>query len=273
MSVSGRSVFTDPFSSLLFDVEFIEVPVKGKEVDAIEQLKAKLYWGDVAAFIVEPLIQGAGGMIMYDAEPLDQMIALCREKGVLTIADEVMTGFGRTGKLFATDHLDNKPDIMCFSKGLTGGTMAMGLTTCTDAIYDVFLSDDKLKTFFHGHSFTANPVACAASLASLDLVERPEFLANIQRINQQHRQFLEQIKDHNKLEKTRLQGTILAFDLKTQEDTSYFNKQRDNIYRFFLDRKVLLRPLGNTIYVMPPYGIKNEQLLEVYRSILDFIDL
>ncbi|OZA56299.1 MAG: adenosylmethionine--8-amino-7-oxononanoate transaminase, partial [Sphingobacteriales bacterium 39-40-5] len=177
MAVSSRSAFTRPFEKLLFDVEFIDLPDAGN----IEQLKAHISGisSDLAAFIFEPLVQGAGGMQMYEAKYLDELILHCRENGILTIADEVMTGFGRTGKLFASDHLSEQADLMCFSKGLTGGTMALGLTTCTSDIYNAFLSDDKLKTLFHGHSFTANPVACSAALASLDLLLDKETLKNI----------------------------------------------------------------------------------------------
>ena len=272
MSVSGRSIFTNPFAHFLFDVEFIDVPVAGKESDAISQLKDILESNEVASFIFEPLIQGAGGMIMYDSEPLGEMITICCENDVLTIADEVMTGFGRTGKLFATDYLKNNPDIICFSKALTGGTMAMGLTTCTEKIYEAFLSDDKLKTFFHGHSFTANPVACAAAIASLDLVERQEFKEDIERINKQHKHFLANIIDHPKVENARLMGTILAFELKTDSETSYLNKERDNIYEFFLKRNILLRPLGNTIYLMPPYCIGINDLSYIYEVIYQFLN-
>src|SRR6202012_1353700 len=157
----------------------------------ISNLKSQL-----ACFIFEPLVQGTAGMIMYEPEYLDQLMAHCREEGVLMIADEIFTGFGRTGKLFACDYLSQQPDIMCFSKGLTGGTMALGLTTCTDAIYNAFLSDDKLKTLFHGHSYTANPVACAAGLASLDITLQDTTMENIGRIEEMHRQFAAKIQHH-----------------------------------------------------------------------------
>ena len=149
----------------------------------------------MAAFIFEPLLQGAGGMIVYDAPPLDDLIHFCQENGILTIADEVLTGFGRTGKFFASDYLKSKPDIVCMSKGITGGTMPFGATSCAEKIYDVFLSNDRKKTFFHGHSYTGNPIACAAALASLDLLEKPETWNNIRRIESMHRDFLSQICD------------------------------------------------------------------------------
>lgn len=270
MAVSSRSAFTRPFEKLLFDVEFIDLPDAGN----IEQLKAHISGisSDLAAFIFEPIVQGAGGMQMYEARYLDELILHCRQNGILTIADEVMTGFGRTGKLFASDHLSEQADLMCFSKGLTGGTMALGLTTCTSDIYNAFLSDDKLKTLFHGHSFTANPVACSAALASLDLLLDKETLKNIDRITQSHQEFLNKIKDHPRLKNIRQTGTILAMEWESTGETSYFNNLRDNLYNFFLDQGIILRPLGNIVYVLPPYCINTEQLNYVYLKIEEALE-
>src|SRR5471030_3228854 len=180
MAVSGRSAFTAAFDSLLFEVEFIDLPDESN----IENLKSQIsnLKSFLACFIFEPMVQGAGGMLMYEANFLNELMAHCRKENVLLIADEVFTGFGRTGKRFACDHLTEQPDIMCFSKGLTGGTMAMGLTTCTQEIYNAFLSEDKMKTLFHGHSYTANPVTCAAALASMDLFLDDATMENIKRI-------------------------------------------------------------------------------------------
>ena len=265
MAVSARSAFTRPFEKLLFDVEFIDLPNKTN----LRHLKSQIsnLKSELAAFIYEPLIQGAGGMLMYDAADLDELLEHCRNEGVLLIADEVMTGFGRTGKLFATDHLQLKPDIMCFSKGITGGTMAMGVTTCTQNVFDAFLSDDKLKTLFHGHSFTANPVTCSAAIASMDLLEKPETAADIKRISDHHAQFRMKIEGHPKLRNIRQTGTIIAFEWETGEGTSYFNQLGKNLYNFFLDRGIILRPLGNIIYILPPYCITNEQLDYIYSKI------
>jgi adenosylmethionine-8-amino-7-oxononanoate aminotransferase len=270
MAVSSRSAFTRPFEKLLFDVEFIDLPDAGN----IEQLKAHISGisSDLAAFIFEPLLQGAGGMQMYEAQYLDELILHCKKNGILTIADEVMTGFGRTGKLFASDHLSEQADLMCFSKGLTGGTMALGLTTCTEEIYNAFLSDDKLKTLFHGHSFTANPVACSAALASLDLLLNKETINNIERITQSHHEFRNKIKDHPKLKNIRQTGTILAMEWESTGETSYFNNLRDKLYNFFLDQGIILRPLGNILYVLPPYCISSEQLNYVYLKIEEALE-
>ncbi|MBD3749494.1 MAG: adenosylmethionine--8-amino-7-oxononanoate transaminase [Sphingobacteriales bacterium] len=264
MAVSGRSAWTAPFDNLLFDVEFIDLPSE----ENLENLKSKIsnLKSDMACFIFEPLIQGSGGMLMYEAQYLDELMAHCQQEKVLTIADEVMTGFGRTGKLFATDHTQHKADIMCFSKGLTGGTMALGITSCTQEIYDAFLSDDKMKTLFHGHSFTANPVACAVANASFDILMQPETIQNIQRIEKKHQAFKAEIQDHPKLKDVRQTGTIIALEWNT-DGTSYFHSIRDTLYQFFLDQDLILRPLGNIIYIMPPYCISNEDLDYIYTQI------
>jgi adenosylmethionine-8-amino-7-oxononanoate aminotransferase len=265
MAVSGRSAFTAAFDSLLFEVEFIDLPNQTNIQDLksqISNLKSQL-----ACFIFEPLVQGSAGMLMYEAEYLNELMAHCRKEGVLTIDDEVFTGFGRTGKRFACEHVTEQPDIMCFSKGLTGGTMALGLTTCTQQIFDAFLSDDKLKTLFHGHSFTANPVACSAALASLDLFLDKATAENIDRIKNAHTKFALKIKDHPKIKAVRQTGTIIAMEWETGDNTSYFSSLRDKLYNYFLAAGIILRPLGNIIYILPPYCITNADLDYIYRKI------
>jgi len=265
MAVSGRSAFTAAFDSLLFEVEFIDLPT----AENIKALKSRISYlrSELACFIFEPLVQGTAGMIMYEAEYLDELLAHCKQEGILTIADEVFTGFGRTGKLFACDYLSVQPDIMCFSKGLTGGTMALGLTTCTDEIYNAFLSDDKLKTLFHGHSYTANPVACSAALASLDITLDAATMDNIKRIESMHSNFAEKIKHHPKIKTTRQTGTILAMEWETGSNTSYFSSLRDKLYLYFLNAGIILRPLGNILYILPPYCITNDELNYIYDKI------
>ena len=265
MAVSSRSAFTKPFEKLLFDVEFIPTP-DASNIEFLKEHVTKLS-KELAAFIFEPLVQGAGGMQMYEAKYLDILIAHCKKLGILTIADEVMTGFGRTGKLFACDYLSEQADLMCFSKGLTGGTMALGITTCTLDIYNAFLSDNKLKTLFHGHSFTANPIACAASLASLDILLSEETTTNINMISRSHHEFLVKIKDNPRLKTVRQTGTILAMEWASSDETSYFNNLRDNLYNFFLEEGIILRPLGNILYILPPYCIKREELQYIYSKI------
>ena len=273
MSISARGPFNEAFQPLLFDVETIPPPIPGNETACIVRLKKILNTHkDIAAIIFEPLVMGAGGMIMYSPESLDEIISLCKENDILCIADEVMTGFGRTGKMFACEHLKNKIDIMAVSKGITGGSMALGVTLCQQHIYDAFLSDNKLKAFFHGHSYTANPLACSASIASLELFVKEETLNKINKINQWHEGFITELKKNKNADNIRVRGTILAFDLVTGQKTSYFNNIRDKVYRYFLDQGVLLRPLGNVIYIMPPYCISKSELRHVYDTILNMLN-
>ncbi|HUM65345.1 MAG TPA: adenosylmethionine--8-amino-7-oxononanoate transaminase [Chitinophagaceae bacterium] len=269
MSVSARGSFTDPFSPLLFDVIHIPFPGGISAVLSLEKLKEIIARekDQVAAFIFEPLVLGAGGMLMYEPGTLETMIGICRENDILTIADEVMTGFGRTGKLFACDHINVAPDIICLSKGITGGTMPLGLTSCSSEIYNAFLSHDRSKTFFHGHSYTANPVACAAALASLDILLQDKCLENIVRISQNHQDFIQKSGRNPALRNLRSRGTILAMDFHNKNETSYFNPVRDRLYDHFIEKGVLLRPLGNVVYIMPPYCITDNELHTVYNAI------
>ncbi|MGZ3863906.1 MAG: adenosylmethionine--8-amino-7-oxononanoate transaminase [Bacteroidia bacterium] len=272
MSVGARNVFTNAFSPLLFDVLRIPVPTE-ENFDAVKrELKSYVKEGDICAFIFEPLILGAGGMQMYDAKHLDELILICRNEKIICIADEVMTGFGRTGKFFATDHLENKPDIICLSKGITGGVMPLGVTACAEFIYDAYVSDDKNKTFFHGHSYTANPTACAAANASLDLMDRKETFANIKRIAGQHSIFAEKIKFHEKVKDARCLGTILALEIKNPEKTGYMNSLSEKISSWFLEQGIILRPLGNVLYILPPYCISNDDLSYIYSNIETFLE-
>ncbi|MEM8907830.1 MAG: adenosylmethionine--8-amino-7-oxononanoate transaminase [Bacteroidota bacterium] len=272
MSASGELSLNNAFEEHLFAVERIPVPFAGEEAAALQALEQKLSENEYAAFIFEPLIQGAGGMRMYPPKALDQLIRRCQAAGVLCIADEVMTGFGRTGKLFASHHLAEQPDILCLSKGLTGGTLPLAITTCTQDIFAAFLSQDRYKTFFHGHSYTANPVGCAAGLASLDLLLSEDCQQQIQMIEAAHAQFKKQIEAHPRLQSVRHLGTIIAFEFASQGETGYFNAIRDQLYYFFLERGVLLRPLGNVIYILPPYCINKKELEKIYALIVQALD-
>ena len=271
MAVSGRSIFTEAFTDFLFDVEFIPFPGSGNAEKSIAALESILQKGDVAAFILEPLVQGSAGMCMYSPDVLAQYFSLCREHNTLIIADEVMTGFGRTGPLFACEHIaEPLPDIICLSKGLTGGALPLGVTACTQDIFDAFYDDDRMKMLFHGHSFTANPVVCSAALASMDLVLRPSCTESRQRIIDAHRSFAETIKTHSAVKEVRQTGTIIAIEIKT-DDPSYHTNMRDVIYRFFLGKKIVMRPLGNIIYILPPYCISNTELEYIYSCIEEFL--
>jgi adenosylmethionine---8-amino-7-oxononanoate aminotransferase len=272
MSISGRSSFTAPFSSLLFDVLTIPVPSKGNEKKCLEKFNEIIlnHKDQLAGFIFEPLVQGTAGMVMYSEEILDSILSACNANNIFTIADEVMTGFGRTGKMFASDYLKVQPDIFCLSKGITGGFMPFGVTTCSSKIYYAFLSEDKMKTFFHGHSYTANPLACVVSLASLDLMESEVTSSNILKISNRHEAFKMEIQGLACLSDVRIRGTILAIEIKV-EDGNYFSNLRDKMYLFFIDKGILLRPLGNILYILPPYCISDKELDYVYSTILQFL--
>jgi adenosylmethionine-8-amino-7-oxononanoate aminotransferase len=273
MSVSDRSIFTMAFHDLLFEVIFIDTPT----AENIETLKTVVAENatELAAFIYEPLVQGAGGMKMYNAGLMNELLSVIKHFDIICIADEVMTGFGRTGKLFASEYLQNKPDIICLSKGLTGGTMALGATACTQKIYDAFVNDDKLKTFFHGHSFTANPLACAVANASLDLLMKEDCLKKINWITEQNNNFFRQIANSKiatqKIKDLRTLGTILAFEIEVGED-GYLNNISAVITAFAMQKNIYIRPLGNTVYIMPPYCITTIELQNVYNLIEEIIE-
>lgn len=272
MSVGERGLFTDPFSRFLFRTVFIDFPEKGREQETYDQFVSIVNRGAPAVFIFEPLVQAAGGMRMYDAGLLDQLIAYAQKHDVICIADEVFTGFGRTGRYFASDYLQHKPDIIALSKGLTGGALPLGVTSCSSRIVSAFESDNFAHTFFHGHSYTANPIACAAANASLELLKKDECRKNIQRIGEQHHAFKQRIETHPNILDVRHLGTIIALELKTDGGTSYASDLRKQIYPYFLNKNILLRPLGNVIYIVPPYVISNEQLNLIYAEIETFLD-
>lgn len=272
MSVGERNVFNNAFNNLLFDVVHVPLPNEENIHLVLQQVETIIKHHAVAAFIFEPLVQGAAGMMMYDEKYLDQLIALCKLHSVITIADEVMTGFGRTGKFFASDYLNNKPDIICLSKGLTGGYLPLGVTSCAQFIYEAYVCEEKSKTFFHGHSYTGNPLACTAALASLDLMEEEDTLQNISRISVMHQNFYSKIREHRKIKNIRLKGTILAIELNTEEETHYLNDAATLITTYFFQKGIILRPLGNVFYVLPPYCISDEDLNKIYKAMEDFLN-
>lgn len=274
MAVGGRGVFSEPFDPFLFDVDFIPAPVPSREKETMAALELILAKGDVAAFIFEPLVMGTAGMQIYSPKMLDRMVALCRSQGAIIIADEVMTGFGRTGSFFATDQCVNRPDLICLSKGITGGFLPLGATICTDALHRSFwVRDDakgRLRTFLHGHSYTANPIACAAAVASLDLMDEDETWDSINRITERHAAFVPVADKLGGVTAVRHKGTILAIEYATSEHTGYFNSLRDRLYNHFISRGIVLRPLGNIIYILPPYCITDAELDMVYDAIKEF---
>lgn len=271
MSVGERGYFNVPFETYFFKVDFIDFP-DGRNDDAVLE-KAEILFssGEFGALILEPLIQGSAGMRIYSVEFLQRLVDLARKHKVLVIFDEVMTAFGRTGKMFAFNHTRVIPDLVCLSKGLTGGVLPLGLTVATEEIFEGFLFDEKAKGFLHGHSFTGNPLSCAAATASLELFEKNQTWLNISQISKLHEGFAKELSALSNVENVRFLGTILAFDLKTNNSKGYFASVRDKVYKFMLEKGVLLRPLGNCIYFNPPYCISVEELRIVYDAILSFV--
>ncbi|MBF0621765.1 MAG: adenosylmethionine--8-amino-7-oxononanoate transaminase [Magnetococcales bacterium] len=281
MSVGRSSGFFDAFANMLFHVDVIPFPdtweddpdVEQKEHNALADLDRYLdqHAGECAAVILEPLLQGASGMRMCRPVFIQKLNARLKEANILLIFDEVMTGFGRTGTLFASEKAGVTPDIICLSKGLTSGFLPMSITACTQEIYQAFLNDDFDHAFAHGHSFTANPLGCAAGLASLKLFETEQTLTKIAAIEAKHRERLDRIKDHEKVEHTRLIGSIAAFDVKAK-NSGYNSEVGPILKKYFLERGLLIRPLGNVLYLLPPYCTSMEQLDRAWDGIEDALN-
>lgn len=263
MSAGGRGVFNAAYEPLLFDVARLPFP-QGRGCDTLAALEELAK--DAAALIVEPLILGAGGMHIYGAELLGKMKALCERHGTLFIADEVMTGFGRTGTLFACEQAGITPDILCVAKGLTGGSLPLAATLCTPEIFQAHYSPDRSRTFFHSSSFTANPIACAAAVANLQVWREETVRERVAALGEMQQQRLARFRDNPRFENLRRLGTIAALDLKVS-DPGYLAGRGPELTAFFHARGILLRPLGNTIYVMPPYCITAAELDLVYDAI------
>lgn len=265
MSVSGLSVYNGAFEDFFIDVARISVPTQENFETVKQQFTSLLKNNNVAAFIYEPLVQGAAAMKIYDADLLDELLKIAKQYNTLTIADEVMTGFGKTGKHFASEYLTNQPDIICLSKSLTAGLVPMAITSCTQNVYDAFLSDELSKGFFHGHTYSANPVACTAALAAIELLQSDEIQNHIKRIINSHKVFDRRVKNHPKVSETRQLGIIYALDLNVEMER--YGDLRYKLFNFFMENGVCLRPLGNTIYILAPYVITTVQLEKVYNII------
>jgi adenosylmethionine-8-amino-7-oxononanoate aminotransferase len=271
MSVGARGVFNAAYGPLLFDVTTVPFPHQGREQETLDALEAACR-DKPAAFIVEPLILGAGGMLMYPAWVLKEMKRICEASGVLFIADEVMTGWGRTGTLFACEQAEVSPDIACYSKGLTGGSLPLAVTLCRDEIFEAHFSHDRSRTFFHSSSYTANPVACAAARANLDLWRDPVVRARVASVAAMQEKALARFRADERFKNVRRTGTITAFELEAR-DAGYLAGIGPKLLSFFATRSLLLRPLGNTIYVMPPYCITQDDLDEIYAAIAEAAQL
>jgi adenosylmethionine-8-amino-7-oxononanoate aminotransferase len=270
MSLGARGGFSEAYDDFLFEVT--RLPFPHGTVEALQRELAADPDG-FAAFVFEPLVLGAGGMLMYPPETLRALCDLCRRHGVLLVADEVMTGWGRTGTMFACEQAGMTPDILCLSKGLTGGFLPLAATLCTDDIYDAFYAPDRRRMFFHSSSYTANPLACAAAAASLEIWEREPVAERIRGVTGMHAEFLKTFSGRADVVNIRQTGTIAALDVAT-DGAGYFSTLGPALYDFFLERDVLLRPLGNTVYILPPYCISKGDLHDVYdaiRAALDFV--
>jgi len=268
MSVGERGVFNAPYEPLLFDVGRLPFPRHGREQETLDALDKACRERPVAALIVEPLILGAGGMLIYAPAVLAEMARICKRHGVLLIADEVMTGWGRTGTLFACEQAGIVPDIACYSKGLTGGALPLAVTLCRHAIFDAHYAEDRRKTFFHSSSYTANPIACAAALANLRVWQTEPVLERVTALAAVHAKALRRFRDDRRFENVRQLGTIAALDLVVR-DAGYLADIGPRLYRHFLARGFLVRPLGNTIYLMPPYCSTEAEIDALYDAIAE----
>ncbi len=265
MSVSGLSVYNGPFEEFFINVKRIPTP-NGKNHQAIlNQLETITNENKIAGFIYEPLVQGAAAMKMHSIEGLNAILKFCKSKNIITVADEVMTGFGKTGEHFASLHLETKPDVMCLSKALTGGLLPLAITTCTQNIYEAFYSDDMGKGLFHAHTYSANPLSCTAALASIELLQTQNIQDNIKSIIASHQEFGNHIKNHPKVKSIRQTGVIFALDLNIKMER--YGDLRDNLLKFFMENGIFLRPLGSTIYIQAPYVITQKQLNKIYEVI------
>ncbi len=259
MSAGARGAFTASYAPLLFDVVRIPFPSSGGVRNTLDALEAACKAGDAACFIVEPLIAGAGGMLIYDADALSAMRDICARHGVLFIADEVMTGFGRTGTLFACEHAHIAPDIMCLAKGLTGGALPLAATLFKEDIFEAHRTRNRADMFFHSSSYAANPIACAAAAANLDIWKTEPVLDRVAALARSHEAQIARVKDDARFVNARRLGTIAAFDVANQR-AGYLSDIALRLRQAALKRGVLVRPLGSTIYIMPPFCTTPQEL-------------
>ena len=278
MSVGSGCGFFDLFDGLMFDVATVpyvntwhgDDSVEEREAVALKEIKKTIENNkdEIAALIVEPLMQGATGIRLCRPEFMKQVTDIAQKNGLLVIYDEVAVGFGRTGELFACQKIGVTPDLICLSKGLTAGYLPMSVTVATDRVYDVFLSDDIERGFLHSHSFCANPLACAVALKSLEMFENNNVIEDIQNIEKRHIKFLEVLNDKHDVYRIRVMGSVLAFDLSNKKG-GYKNDNSEALREWFLKNGLNIRPIGSVVYLMPPYCITDEQLSRAYQGIID----
>ncbi len=272
MSVGERGVFNAAYDPLLFEVDTIPFPAPGREQETLDRFEALSRDGKAAALIVEPLVLGAGGMLMYPAHLLTELKRIAERSGTLLIADEVMTGWGRTGTMFACEQAGIAPDILCTSKGLTGGSVPLAATLATDAIFRAHFSTDRAKTFFHSSSYTANPIACAAALANVAIWRDEPVAERVTALSRMQADKVARFRDDPRFENIRTTGTIAALDLRVGK-TGYLAEVGPKLRAFFLERGLLVRPLGNVIYVLPPYCVTSTELDRLYDAVDEAADL
>ena len=265
MSVSGLSVYNGPFKDFLLTIDRIDVPNKNNFEEVSTKFESIIASGEIAAFIYEPLVQGAAAMKMHEPDLLDKLLKIAKKYHVLLIADEVMTGFGKTGRNFASEYMSNKPDMICLSKALTAGVAPMAITSCTMEVYNTFYDSNLKKGFFHGHTYSANPLACSAAIAGIDLLQSDGIQQNIKLITKRHLEFKSVIDNHPQVRSTRVLGVIFALDLDVKMNR--YGQLRDKLYNFYMKNGVFLRPLGNTIYILPPFVISELELKKIYDVI------
>ena len=271
MSAGARGVFNAAYEPLLFDVKRLPFPEKGREQATLDAFEAVCRAGGVAALIVEPLVLGAGGMLMWPAATLAQLRRICDQYDVLLIADEVMTGWGRTGTLFACEQAGIVPDILCLAKGITGGHLPLAATLCAERIFDAHYSMDRSKTFYHSSSYTANPIACTAAVANIEVWREEAVLARVQALCEMQEQHVARLSANTVFRNARRTGTIAAIDVDV-DDQGYLAQIGPALYEELIARGVLLRPLGNTVYVMPPYCITSDQLDVLYAALVNGVE-
>ncbi|MFT7386426.1 MAG: adenosylmethionine-8-amino-7-oxononanoate aminotransferase, partial [Nonlabens sp.] len=269
MSASGLSVYNGPFEDFFIDVMRIPAPTKENLDQVLQLVDTILEQQQISSFIYEPLVQGAAAMQLLDNEALCQVINKFQQHGVIAIADEVMTGFGKTGTYFASDQIGAKPDVMCLSKALTGGIMPMAITSCTSDIYEAFYDDELAKGLFHGHTYSGSPLGCAVASAAIDLLISEEIQENIKRIITSNIAFKAKIESHTSVAAVRTKGVILAMDLAIEMER-YGNK-RNEIFQWFWQRGLFLRPLGKTVYIVPPFTSSEPEMNFVYELLEEFL--
>lgn len=271
MSASDLSVYNGPFEDFFLKVKRIPVPQAETITEVLSQLEELISKNNCAAFVYEPLVQGAAGMKFHSQEGLNEILNICQKNNVLCIADEVMTGFGKTGRHFASLYLETQPDIMCLSKALTAGMVAMSITSCSQQVFEAFLDERTSKGFFHAHTYSANPLGCAAAIAGIDLLLSEEIQNDMERIERAHTSFSEKIKTHPKVASARTMGVIFALELDIEMER--YGDSRNQLFQHFMEQGVFLRPLGNVIYILPPYVTSDKQLQKIYNAIQSSLSL